>query len=76
MVSATPNHVAFALILTEHRYPYPIFAVLNTTQRAMLFTFAAGLSTMSSIALKWVYGTVNGYDWMRREAGKPLKKVQ
>ncbi|KAH8170217.1 FAR-17a/AIG1-like protein [Sarocladium implicatum] len=57
-------------------YPYPIFAVLNTAQRALLFVFAAGLSTTSSIALKWVYGKVNGYEQMRREAGKPLKKVQ
>lgn len=58
------------------RYPYPIFAVLNTTQRALLFTFAAFLSTMSSIALKWVYSKVNGYETGRREAHKPLKKVQ
>lgn len=58
------------------RYPYPMFAVLNTTQRALLFTFAAGLSTMSSVALKWVYGKVNGFEAIRREAHKPLKKVQ
>ncbi|KAK0387592.1 hypothetical protein NLU13_3838 [Sarocladium strictum] len=57
-------------------YPYPMFAVLNTTQRALLFTFAAGLSTMSSVALKWVYGKVNGFEAIRREAHKPLKKVQ
>ena len=58
------------------RYPYPIFGLLNTPQRVVLFTFSAFLSTMSSILLKWVYGKVNGYEAARKEAQKPLKKVQ
>ncbi|KAG9253271.1 FAR-17a/AIG1-like protein [Emericellopsis atlantica] len=57
-------------------YPYPIFGLLNTMQRALLFTFAAFLSTVSSMMLKWVYGKVNGYEGARVEAHKPLKKVQ
>ncbi|KAF4124014.1 FAR-17a/AIG1-like protein [Geosmithia morbida] len=51
-------------------YPYPIFALLSTPQRLLLFTFAAFLSTGSSIGLSWVYGKVNGYE------GVPVKKIQ
>ncbi|KAH6961057.1 hypothetical protein HG530_004808 [Fusarium avenaceum] len=57
-------------------YPYPLFELLSTTQRAMLFTFAAVLVTVSSSGLKWVYGRVNGYEGAQRNAHKPLKKVQ
>lgn len=58
------------------RYPYPIFELLDTTQRVLLFTFSAGLVTLSSALLKWLYGAINGYDVIRKEAHKPLKKVQ
>lgn len=58
------------------RYPYPIFGLLSTPQRVLLFTFSAFLSTASSSMLKWVYGAVNGYDVARKEAHKPLKKIQ
>ncbi|KAM0076506.1 hypothetical protein ACKRZS_011563 [Fusarium odoratissimum] len=57
-------------------YPYPLFELLSTTQRVMLFTFSAGLVTVSSSFLKWVYGRVNGYEKAEREAHKTLKKVQ
>ncbi|EGU80637.1 hypothetical protein FOXB_08860 [Fusarium oxysporum f. sp. conglutinans Fo5176] len=57
-------------------YPYPLFELLSTTQRVMLFTFSAGLVTVSSSFLKWVYGRVNGYEKAEREAHKPLKKIQ
>ena len=59
-----------------YRYPYPLFELLSTTQRVMLFTFSAGLVTVSSSFLKWVYGRVNGYEKAEREAHKPLKKIQ
>jgi hypothetical protein len=32
--------------------------------------------TGSTVMLKWLYGRVNGVPQMRREAGKPLKKIQ
>ncbi|KAF4487861.1 integral membrane [Fusarium agapanthi] len=57
-------------------YPYPLFELLSTTQRVMLFTFSAGLVTVSSSFLKWVYGRVNGFEQAEREAHRPLKKVQ
>ncbi|KAF4975911.1 hypothetical protein FZEAL_7384 [Fusarium zealandicum] len=57
-------------------YPYPLFELLSTTQRVLLFTFSAGLVTVSSSCLKWVYGRVNGYGAAQKEAYKPLKKVQ
>ncbi|KAI0526066.1 FAR-17a/AIG1-like protein [Xylaria bambusicola] len=41
-------------------YPYPIFALLNTWQRAALFTFSAFLMTGSTMLLKWLHGKVNG----------------
>ncbi|KAJ3544123.1 hypothetical protein NM208_g3226 [Fusarium decemcellulare] len=57
-------------------YPYPLFELLTTPQRVLLFTFAAGLVTVSSSCLKWVYARVNGYGAAEKEARKPLKKVQ
>ncbi|KAH7328992.1 FAR-17a/AIG1-like protein [Stachybotrys elegans] len=57
-------------------YPYPLFEMLSTVQRACLFTFAAALVTLSSGMLKWVYGWVNGYESARKEAHKPLKKIE
>ncbi|ROT36845.1 hypothetical protein SODALDRAFT_298481 [Sodiomyces alkalinus F11] len=57
-------------------YPYPIFAVLDTAQRVVLFTFSASLMTGSTVLLKWLYGRINGYGKMEKEAHKPLKKVQ
>ncbi|KAM0276678.1 hypothetical protein ACHAQH_006495 [Verticillium albo-atrum] len=57
-------------------YPYPIFAILNTPQRVGLFTGAAALMTASTVLLKWVYGRVNGFGGIKKEAHKPLKKVQ
>lgn len=50
-------------------YPYPIFDVLSTWQRAILFTFSASLMTGSTILLKWTYGRINGIDKFEKEAG-------
>ncbi|KAI0204727.1 FAR-17a/AIG1-like protein [Astrocystis sublimbata] len=41
-------------------YPYPIFDILSTWQRALLFAFSAVLMTGSTLLLKWLYGQVNG----------------
>ncbi|KAI5919231.1 FAR-17a/AIG1-like protein [Camillea tinctor] len=49
-------------------YPYPIFDILNVWQRALLFTVSAVLMTGSSMALKWVYGKVNGIEKFKDEA--------
>ncbi|KAF2963239.1 hypothetical protein GQX73_g10337 [Xylaria multiplex] len=49
-------------------YPYPIFAMLNTWQRATLFAFSALLMTGSTILLKWLYSKVNGLEHSRAGA--------
>jgi hypothetical protein len=41
----------------------------------LLFAFSAALVTGSSMALKWAYGYVNGWEVARKEAHKPLKKL-
>ncbi|PNY25226.1 Membrane protein [Tolypocladium capitatum] len=57
-------------------YPYPLFALLSTLQRVLLFVFSAALVTVSSGLLKRIYASINGYDEARREPHKPLKKVE
>jgi FAR-17a/AIG1-like protein len=42
-------------------YPYPLFALLNTTQRVGLFCLSAVLMTAGTVWLKWLYGRVNGF---------------
>ncbi|KAI1328279.1 FAR-17a/AIG1-like protein [Xylariaceae sp. FL0255] len=49
-------------------YPYPIFDVLSTWQRALLFTFSALLMTGSTMLLKWLYGKLNGLENFETEA--------
>jgi hypothetical protein len=49
--------------------------LLNTPQRALLFAFSGCLFTISTIALKWLYGRINGVEQMETEAKKPLKKI-
>ncbi|KAI1767656.1 FAR-17a/AIG1-like protein [Hypoxylon sp. FL1150] len=49
-------------------YPYPIFDILNTWQRALLFTFSATLMTGSTMLLKWTYGKINGIEEFKKEA--------
>ena len=64
------------LVLIRRGYPYPLFGLLSTAQRILLFVTSAALVTVSSGALKWVYGNFNGYENARREPHKPMKKVQ
>lgn len=40
-------------------YPYPLFAHLDTTQRAALFTGAALLMTATTAMLQWLHGAIN-----------------
>jgi hypothetical protein len=47
---------------TISSYPYPLFEVLNTTERTVLFGGAALLMTFSTAALQWLYGKVNGLE--------------
>ncbi|KAI0398442.1 FAR-17a/AIG1-like protein [Xylariaceae sp. FL0594] len=49
-------------------YPYPIFDILSLWQRVSLFTFSAVLMTSSTMALKWLYGKINGIEQFRKEA--------
>lgn len=53
-----------------------MFELLTTGQRVLLFTFSAGLVTAFSSLLSWLYGVVNDNEQARREALKPLRKVQ
>ncbi|OCK82733.1 hypothetical protein K432DRAFT_380136 [Lepidopterella palustris CBS 459.81] len=43
-------------------YPYPIFSMLDTKWRIMLFAFSGCLMTGSAFGLRSLYGWVNGYD--------------
>ncbi|KAB5580537.1 FAR-17a/AIG1-like protein [Coniochaeta sp. 2T2.1] len=54
-------------------YPYPIFGLLSTWQRVMLFTISATLMTGSTMALKYVYGKLNGIEELKEEGKHPLK---
>ncbi|KAI0151908.1 FAR-17a/AIG1-like protein [Hypoxylon sp. NC0597] len=49
-------------------YPYPIFDILSTWQRALLFTFSASLMTGSTMMLKWTYGKINGIEEYKKDA--------
>ena len=39
----------------------------------MLFTFSAFLMMLSTVALKFVYGKVNGIEKFQKEAANPVK---
>ncbi|KAK0703821.1 FAR-17a/AIG1-like protein [Lasiosphaeria miniovina] len=49
-------------------YPYPLLGLLTTWQRVVLFGFSAAMMAGSTIALKWVYGKVNGIGKFKRDA--------
>ena len=42
------------------RYPYPLFEMLNTQQRALVFTASAVTFAISSLCLKRLYDLING----------------
>ncbi|KIW12332.1 hypothetical protein PV08_09609 [Exophiala spinifera] len=41
-------------------YPYPLFEMLEQTQRVGLFTASALIMAANTMILKWLYGRVNG----------------
>jgi hypothetical protein len=41
-------------------YPYPLFAMLEPSQRVFLFTGSAVIMAANTMVLKWLYGKVNG----------------
>lgn len=43
-------------------YPYPLFAVLTTTQRIGLFTLSGAIMWVVGGALRALYAYVNGYE--------------
>jgi hypothetical protein len=49
------------LLIIGLRYPYPLFTMLDMTQRIGLFTASALLMAVVTALLKWLYGRVNGY---------------
>jgi len=54
-------------------YPYPIFAILTTSQRIGLFAFSALLMAISTGGLVWLYSVVNGNDYKKEYKGDPKK---
>ena len=55
-------------------YPYPLFAMLDQTQRVGLFVGSAVVMTLSTVILKWLYGKVNGVEAESRSGH--VKKAQ
>lgn len=47
--------------------------LISTWQRVILFVVSASLMTGSTMALKWLYGKVNGIEELKEEAKHPLK---
>jgi len=56
-------------------YPYPLFEMLDTTQRIGLFTFSAVLMVGSTAMLKWMYVRVNGETGGKDERPGQVKGV-
>lgn len=50
-----------------------MFELLKTWQRVILFSVSAGLMTTSTLALKWLYGNINGIEQFKKEALHPIK---
>ncbi|KAK3654197.1 hypothetical protein LTR56_004252 [Elasticomyces elasticus] len=50
-------------------YPYPLFEVLDTTQRIGLFALSALLMALSTAALVWLYHLVNGKEEVSKANG-------
>jgi hypothetical protein len=45
--------------LMRNSYPYPLFEVLDTSRRILLFAGAAAMMTGSTVMLRWLYRKVN-----------------
>lgn len=58
-------------LLTEPRYPYPIFELLDTKGRIGLFAVSALLMTANTLTLKHLYGRVNGFGRSERSEARP-----
>jgi FAR-17a/AIG1-like protein len=54
-------------------YPYPIFDILSTWQRALLVTVSAALMTASAMLLRRVYGVINGIEEFKKDVFHPDK---
>ena len=52
-------------------YPYPLFAMLDSTQRVGLFVGSALVMAANTMVLKWLYGKVNGFG--RKTVSRPWK---
>jgi len=53
-------------------YPYPLFAAVDTSTRAIIFTISGVMMGLSTLALQWAYSLANGVEnW--EEAGAPYK---
>ena len=70
-VSLPPSvlHPAPLLRSSCKRYPYPLFTMLDTTQRIGLFSVSALLMAVVTAVLKWLYGLVNGKAAIRTGSG-------
>jgi len=68
-----PVFGVFIALTLANRYPYPIFDILSTWQRGMLFTFSSIVMSGSTMALKWLYGKLNGVERFSEEAEEAVK---
>ncbi|KAK6495862.1 hypothetical protein TWF481_002907 [Arthrobotrys musiformis] len=53
-------------------YPYPIFELLDTPKRAMLFGGSAVTMAVMTLVLKWAYGLLNGIGDLEAAGKLPL----
>jgi FAR-17a/AIG1-like protein len=58
-------------LLSNRRYPYPIFELLSTPGRIGLFSLSATLMALNTMTLKWLYGRVNGFGTSEAPTSKP-----
>jgi hypothetical protein len=57
--------------LSNPRYPYPIFELLPTPGRIGLFSLSAAIMALNTMAIKWLYGRVNGFGTSDAPTSKP-----
>jgi len=70
----TPPLTRLNVLLTQNSYPYPLFEQLDTVQRIVLFTGAAGLMTGSTVVLQSVYKLLNGVE--QKEIRKSTRNIK
>lgn len=57
-------------------YPYPVFHMLNTTNRMLLFAAAAGIFFVALSSLKYVYKVINGREIVDLDGNARIGEVR